>query len=247
MTSRHKFARAPDRLPPASRAGYLYYLRLNTAVGFMYKLGFTTLSSPQERLAYQGKGHEKLIDAVLCFAHLNNAWEVEQELHTLFLKKALFYGGHDRMPLYENGQSELYREDVLGMDAAFTADQSEKTRVNILAANFKNFGASESKVQELIENEEAKYRNDWLKPRGIEVSPVGPLTLTTKVLRWLLGPVLWLFLGFFDLVFRVLLPNEQRSKKRVLELMKEIEAARWKERHERARKAMKLMKELDEK
>lgn len=246
MTYRHKFKPALDRLPPEVRAGHLYYLRLNTVVGNMYKLGFTTLSSPQERLAYQGKGHEKQIETVLCFVYLNNAWDIEQELHTLFKRKALFHGGHEQMPLYENGQSELYRDDVLGMDTAFKVDQSEKTRVNILAANFKSFGASESKVQEFIQTEETKYKNAWLKPSGTKVTPAVPLTLTIRALRLLLAPALWLFFGFFDLLFNVLLSNDRRSKKRVLELMKEIEAARWEERHERAKKAMKLMKELAE-
>lgn len=222
MGYRHKIKRLPN--PPFKRSGHLYYLRMNTNQGVMYKIGFTTLASPQERLAYQGKGHEKLIDAVLCFVHLEDAWDVEQELHQLFAKKALFYGGHEMMPLFGNGQSELYREDVLNMDPAFKADQSEKTRVNILATDFRSFGATEEKVQELIKNEEDRYRKSR-GGRGTEVAPSGPQTMTMKALALLLRPALWLFFGFFNQLFKLLLPNEEKSKKRISELMETIKAA----------------------
>jgi hypothetical protein len=43
----------------------------------LYKLGFTSLESVHERLAYQRKGHEKLIDTVLFSARFNNALLLE--------------------------------------------------------------------------------------------------------------------------------------------------------------------------
>jgi hypothetical protein len=57
--------------------GILYYIRLKTQFGMLYKLGFTSLESVHERLAYQRKGHEKLIDTVLFSARFNNALLLE--------------------------------------------------------------------------------------------------------------------------------------------------------------------------
>jgi hypothetical protein len=119
--------------PPPSTEGHLYYVRLNTPVGLVYKLGFTTMASVQERFAFKGDGAEKLIDRELLFVRQSDAWAIEQELHRLFDKKKLFpVGGWSAMPLYGNGQSELYVEDVLGLDHSYTPVQAQATRDNIL-------------------------------------------------------------------------------------------------------------------
>ena len=52
---------------PTTPDGNLYYVRLKTPVGTMYKLGFTKLSSVRERLAYQKSGDEQYIDKVFLF------------------------------------------------------------------------------------------------------------------------------------------------------------------------------------
>ncbi len=191
----------------------------------MYKLGFTTRNSAKERLAYQGNGDEKLIDVVLCFVYLEDAWDVEQELHQLFAKKALFYGGqHELMPLLGNGQSELYREDILGMDATFTADQAENTRVNIMAANFRGYGATEEKVQELVRNQEEqyRYRSPWQQGWN---APVVPHTFFVKALVLILRPVFWLLFGLFYVVFRLFYPDDRSSQERIKSLLGRINEA----------------------
>lgn len=95
-------------------AGYLYYARLNTEVGKLYKLGFTTLGSVQERLGYQGGFHDDHVEAVLLFKLFPNAYEIEQKLHGYFRHKRAFPAQSPRLPFYGNGQSEFYMEDVLG-------------------------------------------------------------------------------------------------------------------------------------
>ncbi|EPJ0602648.1 hypothetical protein EWS90_28310 [Pseudomonas aeruginosa] len=97
-------------------AGYLYYARLNTEVGKLYKLGFTTLGSVQERLGYQGGFHDDHVEAVLLFKLFPNAYEIEQKLHGYFRHKRAFPAQSPRLPFYGNGQSEFYMEDVLGLD-----------------------------------------------------------------------------------------------------------------------------------
>jgi len=109
--------------PPGGTTGYLYYARLRTAIGPVYKLGFTSMNSVHDRLAYKGDGAEKLIDEVLLFHHHHNAWDLEQELHVLCFHKKLFPSGSTaNMPLLGNGQSELYGEDILRMDSGYTPE-----------------------------------------------------------------------------------------------------------------------------
>lgn len=109
------------------------YVRLKTPLGPMYKLGFTTSSTAHERLSYQGKGHEKLINAVLGFAFSPNALSIEQTLHGYFDSKRAFVIPDAQMPFAGNGQSELYAEDILGMDQDFTPEQSRFVRAQIHA------------------------------------------------------------------------------------------------------------------
>jgi hypothetical protein len=124
---------SPRFLPPPITDGHLYYVRLRTEIGLVYKLGFTTLPSLEERLAFKGDGAEQLVDKVLYFEHLKDAWNIEQELHTLLAPRKLFScGTWQFMPLYKNGQSELYGEDVLQLDKSYTKKQSEDVQDNII-------------------------------------------------------------------------------------------------------------------
>lgn len=122
---------------PAVTAGYLYYARLQTAFGPMYKLGFTSFSSLEERFAYKSNGDERLLDRQFLFAFRNDAFFVEQQLHGYFSKKRAFekYSSHPALPLYRNGQSELYYEDILQLDQSYSKEQADKTRAQLRAAS----------------------------------------------------------------------------------------------------------------
>lgn len=111
-------------------SGNLYYVRLNTPLGKFYKIGFTSMSSVGDRLAFQGTGDEKYIDEVLYFKFHFGALNLEQCLHGHFYEKAAFrkYSADIDMPLPKNGQSELYYDDVLNLDAGFTPEQAKLTR-----------------------------------------------------------------------------------------------------------------------
>lgn len=133
--SRRNASNHPHR--PSQSSGNVYYARLKTPLGYFYKLGFTTLASVHERLAYQGKGNEQLLDKVLCFAYLEDAFDVEMSLHAHFIARAAFssYCADPDLPLYGNGQSELYIDDILGLDDEYNAAQSDDTRNNIRLAD----------------------------------------------------------------------------------------------------------------
>ena len=122
---------------PAVTAGYLYYARLKTAWGPMYKLGFTSFSSLEERFEYKSNGDERLLDRQFLFAFRDDAFFVEQQLHRYFSKKRAFekYSSHPALPLYKNGQSELYYEDILHLDQSYSKEQSDKTRGQLRAAS----------------------------------------------------------------------------------------------------------------
>lgn len=115
------------------KAGNIYYVRLKTPFGPFYKLGFTTMASVHERLAFQGAGHETQIDAVLGFVASPNALSIEQTLHGHFNHKQAFSIPDLLMPFAGNGQSELYVEDILSLDEEFTREQARRVRVSIVA------------------------------------------------------------------------------------------------------------------
>jgi len=121
---------------PAVTTGHLYYVRLKTGFGPMYKLGFTTLPSLEERFAYQGQGDEALLDRQLLFAFRDDAYHIEQQLHCHFSDKRAFgrYSSNRTLPLYQNGQSEIYLEDILQLDLAYSKEQAEKTRARLREA-----------------------------------------------------------------------------------------------------------------
>ena len=130
MTYRGHFR---NKIAPTAPSGNLYCVRLKTDVGILYKIGFTTLSSVEERFAFKGDGREKLIHRTLLSVRLENAYHVEQELHSLLSDERLFgsYSRNPYMPLFGNGQSELYASDVLKLDDEFTDAQEVEARERI--------------------------------------------------------------------------------------------------------------------
>jgi hypothetical protein len=113
---------------PDNPSGNLYYVRLKTPNGTYYKLGFTKRDTVEERLGFQGNSDKNLIDKVFLFAFRQDAFDVEQRLHSHFLKDRLFgkFGDFPHAPLYKNGQSELYAVDILGLDAHYTEKQRDE-------------------------------------------------------------------------------------------------------------------------
>lgn len=132
--------------------GHLYYVRLNTPLGKFYKIGFTTMRSVNDRLAFQGTGDEKYIDEVLYFNFRLGALGLEQSLHSYFSDKAAFhkYSAYVDLPLSRNGQSELYYEDVLELDNKFTPAQAESTRKAVELAITMRTYASEAWAKRVI-------------------------------------------------------------------------------------------------
>lgn len=118
-----------DRIAPKTQDGHLYYVRLKTEVGVFYKIGFTTFGSVEERFSFNGTGDERYIDKTLLFLHMKDGYLIEQRLHGHFSTKRAFgkYSSLDFMPLFKNGQSELYAEDVLKLDVDYEEKQAKQT------------------------------------------------------------------------------------------------------------------------
>ena len=114
---------------PNNPSGNVYYVRLKTPQGLLYKIGFTTKASLIDRMAYGGHGDEKLIDKEFFFTKLDDAWDVEQTLLDHFSKHRAFgkYSNNPSQPLSGRGQSELFAFDILGLDAALYAPQELTT------------------------------------------------------------------------------------------------------------------------
>ncbi len=174
-------------LRPSNPSGNVYYARLITPLGIFYKLGFTTHDSVQARLAYKGNGDEKLLDHVLCFGYLDDAFDVEFALHSHFAVRAAFssYCAEPDLPLFGNGQSELYIDDVLGLDDAYTATQAHKTRNNIRLAE-------RARTQKAVE-----------QMRHYAAPPLEKHTDVEQILKLIEGPLLWLMRAYskFSLLF----------------------------------------------
>ncbi len=118
-----------SRFHRSSYEGNLYYVRLNTDCGVFYKLGFTTLESVEARLSYGGSDDWRYIDKVFLFLNLPDAYKVEQQLHSCLNGKKAFgqYSSEKEFPLSNNGQTELYIEDVLGLDPEYQESQRKET------------------------------------------------------------------------------------------------------------------------
>jgi hypothetical protein len=111
-----------------NKSGSIYYARLLTEFGPLYKLGYTSLASVHERLAFRGLGEEKLIEEVLLFCPTPSAFADEQALHRFFGNKRAFSYQSKRYPLFENGQTEIYIEDILEIDWRYTEEQAKRVR-----------------------------------------------------------------------------------------------------------------------
>ena len=103
---------------PQNPAGNVYYARLRTSQGKFYKLGFTSKPTLVDRLAYGDSGDEKLIDHQFFFTFREDAWDVEQTLLEHFDKHRAFgkFSKDPMKPLCGRGQSELFAQDILGLD-----------------------------------------------------------------------------------------------------------------------------------
>lgn len=125
---------AAERLAPLNRDGHLYYVKLKTQYGPLYKLGFTKSSSVQERFSYGGSTNHELIDTELLFIHLQDAYDIEARLHAYFRRDKAFgmFSSKANMPLYKSGQGELYYKDVLKLDASYSRTKHFTTWIKIL-------------------------------------------------------------------------------------------------------------------
>lgn len=122
---------------PKNPAGYVYYARLKTNCGLLYKLGYTKKPSLKERLAYGGQGDEKMIDQEFFFTYCEDAWDVEQTLLEHFTRQRAFgkYSKDARKPLCGRGQTELFADDILGLDESLYIEPDAQTLAKIRAQN----------------------------------------------------------------------------------------------------------------
>ncbi len=120
---------------PKNPAGYVYYARLKTDCGLLYKLGYTKKASLKERLAYGGHGDEKLIDQEFFFSYREDAWDVEQTLLDYFTHQRAFgkYSKDARKPLCGRGQTELFPDDILGLDDSLYIEPDTEALAKIRA------------------------------------------------------------------------------------------------------------------
>ncbi|MBS7815865.1 hypothetical protein [Wohlfahrtiimonas chitiniclastica] len=136
MYDYQKYRRSRKRFKPPNKQGNLYYVRFATRLGYFYKLGFTTADSVEKRFSYKSKDFLN-IDKVLLFEYLDNAYDIEKKLHSYLSDRALFkdYKKHHPVyPLFKNGQSELYLEDLLNLDPEYTEERRFSTFVNVKLA-----------------------------------------------------------------------------------------------------------------
>jgi hypothetical protein len=112
---------------PDTTEGYVYYARFNTNKGKFYKIGFTKMKTIEKRFSYNGSENYKLIDEVFMYKYSLYAYEIEHMFHSV-LSWEQTYGYHSirkyfldlsKHPLFGDGQTELYKEDVLGLDPQY--------------------------------------------------------------------------------------------------------------------------------
>lgn len=168
---------------PSRTDGHVYYVRLKSPLGLFYKLGFTSLGSVEERLAFQGTGDEDLVDKVLLFVYLKDGYDVETALHQHFRPRKAFSNvqSDPSLPLHRNGQSELYIDDILDYDSEYHIDQAHATRRGIRHAE-------QARIDKVVQGMGG--------PR-----PVDPDVAT--VLAAVEGPITWLMRAYakFCMVF----------------------------------------------
>jgi hypothetical protein len=149
---------------PASSAGNLYYVKLKTDSGTLYKLGFTSLESVHARLSFGGAGDEKLIDKVLFFEYFEDAFDIEDRFHSLFESKAVFSKKYPKAhaPLFNNGQSELYAEDILMLDPDYSSTQAESVIRNLKISDYMNRGMTHQSATDKLDFEKNLEKILWI-------------------------------------------------------------------------------------
>lgn len=122
------------------QAGNLYYIKLKTNLGIFYKIGFTTYQNINDRFNYDGSNDYKLIQETLMFQYYDDAYLREQRLHNQHKDKKAFYkySNESYLPLANNGQSELYYDDILSLDKEFSKKESFFTKLKVYIAIFKS-------------------------------------------------------------------------------------------------------------
>lgn len=122
-----------SRISQAGKAGNLYYVRIRSMYGPLYKIGFTAMSSVHERMSYGGSQDHRLIEKVLLFRQMSDAGRAEGDLHVHFSSRNAFgrFSRSADFPLTGNGQSELYFRDVLGLDDDYSWRQAFKTWLRV--------------------------------------------------------------------------------------------------------------------
>ncbi len=214
---------------PPIKAGNLYYVRLRTPVGLLYKLGFTTMNSVESRLAFKGDGADLLIDKVLLFAYFDDAWDMEQSLHLTFSNRRGFCGWENGMPLYKNGQSELYCDDVLRLDFEFTSRQLRETNDEIMIRRRLNGEAEEAEMRQGIRIARENSFGGNLQRAADSLDP-------DHQPGWVVRSVSWILIGavsvFGDLMESLLRLSDTDAQKQIVPFRDELKLAWQIERKE---------------
>ena len=130
---KRKLSRTNDKFRPEDISGHLYYIKVKTELGIFYKIGFTKMNSILERFSRDGSQDYKYIDKILIFKHMEDAYDIESALHDQFSDKSSFglTRRREEYPFAGNGQSELYYDDVLGVDPQFSRKEAFKTKFKV--------------------------------------------------------------------------------------------------------------------
>lgn len=119
----------PNQYKIKYKPGQVYYIRLEFPFTTWYKVGYTSHPlmerlygkwDKRKRMTIGGMGipkstKVKIIDTYQC-ANAYEAYRVEQALHNIHQKERS-YG----LNLLRNGNSELYKRDILGLDKTYLA------------------------------------------------------------------------------------------------------------------------------
>lgn len=127
-----RYTRKADQLAPNTPDGYLYYVRVSSLLGPFYKIGYTKSKCIEQRFAFDSH-HQSELEAVFLFAYHQSAYHKEQQLHTYFAQTNAFgaFSSSPFLPMFRNGQSELYPRDILGLDPEYTEEQGRRTIANL--------------------------------------------------------------------------------------------------------------------
>ena len=200
----------------------------------MFKLGFTTWPSVEQRFAYKGSGDEKYIDKVLFFEHFEDALEMETTLHAYFRRKATFCGSGGReqdMPLFQNGQTEIYIQDILDLD--YSSDrlaQEWQVRESLCRFRCKRIGQlSDQEIELDIRHERISFE--------LENKPKEPIAL-----QW---PMTWI-VKFYSWFEGGQSKSEARLREAAEEVIGRIDSIRMNERLERSKRLAQLKKKIRE-